>query len=452
MIDEPAKLPEPSRQVTQPVWIGNKPLKAEFKGLFASLTKVAVGGVSHDWGKVAEGVAGALSSIGLEDKPEELAWVLLRRAMANAVVELVKDGQDLLPDVPPDGAKDAGGDLDEELARDEIELDKRWFERPGDLSIVVRVQDRLNRWLKTQGLNDASAAAVTARLPTYFAYALSNEWRRTKDYLPIKAVLDTPSTGSEEREQQWSVYADWLKREADRRMFAEPFGLRQVFVPLRAYFERRPKEASGGAGGNGAAPSDGPGGNGINGDKIELIVADLRDALDAWLLTADPNDSVLGGVDVSGANLAGADLTGANLAGVNLTGANLAGADLTGANLDDVDLTGANLDGANLTGANLAGVNLAGANLTGANMNRARLCGTNLNGASLGEADAPLSNRTVDRYRELVRIKHIRGLTEVEATEMSALDAELEKADGPFYDPIIASLRQQVHNMNRGGN
>jgi hypothetical protein len=76
---------------------------------------------------------------------------------------------------------------------DEIFIDRRFLDRPADLPLLKDVQAILQKWLEGLGMNNPSAKAIADRLPSYFVYALNQEWRKNvRNYRPIIEALDTP--------------------------------------------------------------------------------------------------------------------------------------------------------------------------------------------------------------------------------------------------------------------
>jgi hypothetical protein len=133
------------------------------------------------------------------------------------------------------------------------------------------------------GLEEAKALGVSSRLPSYFTFALQEEWRKGRaTYEPIQKFLDTPFIKAQERELLCSLYAAWLSRLADRRMFDETFSLRQVFVPLRAAFEKK-------ANGNRDCDSRPAIGDSKKPKKQAVF---LQECLDAWLERWDGQDGI----------------------------------------------------------------------------------------------------------------------------------------------------------------
>src|SRR4051794_29178555 len=78
--------------VTKPISIWNKPLKTDFKALFKTLSKAALHAATGKWPDLAGDLTDAASAANLgPDQPAELAWLLIRRALAGALLELLKD-------------------------------------------------------------------------------------------------------------------------------------------------------------------------------------------------------------------------------------------------------------------------------------------------------------------------------------------------------------------------
>ena len=131
--------------------------------------------------------------------------------------------------------------------RRDTHIDGRFLDRPGDLPLIKKTAQLLRSWLQTLQISEASASAIVDRLPTYFAYALNQEWRRNaKRYKPLLDALKTPFTKAGDREWAWTQYAALLHRRINEGVFDEAFSLRQIYIPLNAYFveERSERNAT----------------------------------------------------------------------------------------------------------------------------------------------------------------------------------------------------------------
>jgi predicted NACHT family NTPase len=131
-------------------------------------------------------------------------------------------------------------------------------------------------------LTPVDAKNISVRLPSYFVLALNEEWREhSDDYKSLLAdeTPFSPEVRQQLRQQQgWQKYQAYLQKKVDEPMFLESFGLRQVYVPLRAYFERK-TEAEQEI-------------EGHEKTKVERVVVDLETELRRWIEQADPTDGI----------------------------------------------------------------------------------------------------------------------------------------------------------------
>jgi hypothetical protein len=261
------------------VW--NKAIKVDFKDFFKSLSKATGAGTL---GNPVLAVASALAAVKLEGDVPGLAWLLIRRALTKATFDLVVEvGDSLKTDLGEvDGSVDQ---LDLSLEESELKIDSSFFNHPTEIEAVQRFKAPLRQWLELHGLHPAPAQAVAERLPTYFVYALNREWReRSTDYEPIRKALDTPFAKAGARVEAWQLYFAELEKSLDEKVFDENFGLRQVYVPLRAYFEQQ-EDKKGREGEEQKRV-------GVGGRPPRRVVVDLKAELDSWLDAAQKDDNV----------------------------------------------------------------------------------------------------------------------------------------------------------------
>lgn len=79
-----------SLPVKQSVSLWNKPLAAEWRGLFKSLSSALGHGGTGQWTRLITDAAGVVTSMGLDTSAEERAWLLVRRALVRVVFELIR--------------------------------------------------------------------------------------------------------------------------------------------------------------------------------------------------------------------------------------------------------------------------------------------------------------------------------------------------------------------------
>jgi len=232
----------PRLKVERPKSVFERPFQVDYRGLFKSLSK----GVIHAaGGKLEEAGIDAtetLSALGLKtEDPGEIAFLLINRSLDEALLELVNESSCLqLMDemIDPDVMVEQ---LDFTSAVTEVFIDRKFLDRPAELPFLKDVQSLLQKWLEGLCVSDPkagpSAKAIADRLPSYFVYALIREWRKNaKIYLPIIEALNTPLARAGDREWAWSAYSALLHHRVDEGIFDEPFSLRQMYVPLNAFY------------------------------------------------------------------------------------------------------------------------------------------------------------------------------------------------------------------------
>ena len=113
--------------------------------------------------------------------------------------------------------------------------------------------------------------------------AVIAEWRqRASDYqLICDALQSSPFRDLESQELAWKHYTAVLARQVDEPVFGAAFGLRQIYVPLRAWCAERREEKS-------EKPDEIPFGR----EKIVRVVIPLEDALRQWLHEEKRTDAI----------------------------------------------------------------------------------------------------------------------------------------------------------------
>ena len=272
----------PKLKVKKPVSTLFKPVKADFKDLFKALAK----GVGHTatgkWIELGSDAVETLSALGVATEPGELAFLLIRRSLTTAVFELVGDSASQLSDTVAADADELVDSLDLSIEAKDMSVDQKFLDRPGDLPIVDSFKSLLADWLKGLGIEESTADAIASRLPTYFIYALNQEWRRnSKSYAPLLEALDTPFTKAGDREWAWVQYAAELEKRIQEPVFDEPFSLSQIFVPLSAYYSKeRPRTEL-----EAEAFRD-------QTQRRRHVVIDLQEELERWVDSADSQDAI----------------------------------------------------------------------------------------------------------------------------------------------------------------
>lgn len=250
---------ESGLSVTKPTSILKKSIDLNWRDLFKATGKAGVDAIFGKWDSLAGDAVEVLGALGLKAETGAVGWLLIYRSLLRAMEKLVKETELVAKQL---NLKELQAQINQALENSSLEIDDKFFRHPGQASILELIQPAFRDWLKKSGLTEAEAGAVSQRLPSYFVYALHEEWgSHPKDYAVIQENLDTPFTQAQERERSWLRYGAWLQEQVQMPMFAEAFSLQQVFVPLRAYYN--------------------------DGNVVEL-----ETELDSWLTAADKNDGI----------------------------------------------------------------------------------------------------------------------------------------------------------------
>jgi len=264
-----------------PISVWNKSLSLDAKEFSKALAKAAGHGLLGKFDDLADDGVDALEALGLKNGgPEELVFLLVRRALQTALADLLRDSQSHLPVDGTAQQADAFAQLVEAQIAQGFSIDRGFFEHPRSLSLLQPIQTALAGWLATQEIEPALAETLAARLPGYFPFALHQEWRKNSArYALIKEALDTPFAKAAETEQAWRSYNAYLQQQVEKGAFGEAFALKQIFIPLNGYYEENTEDKGAGR----ELPRQ---------EKRRRVVFSLDEEIDRWLAQSDRHDAV----------------------------------------------------------------------------------------------------------------------------------------------------------------
>ena len=266
--------------IKKPVPAFKKSIAVNFKDFSQALGKAGVDIAFGKWDSLAADGVDALGALGLAAGAEEIAWLFVYRSLLQAMKNLVDEKTELESD--KFNFKLLQTKINEALANSSLSINKKFFEHPEKDKILGLIQPPFTQWLKDSGLSEVEAKAISQRLPIYFAVALHEEWgSRPKDYAVLQEKLDTPFTQANERVQAWLRYSTWLQKQVEEPMFLEAFSLKQVFVPLRAYYNRKVDKQK-----------DEHLEDRIGNRQSERAVVELEVELEDWLTKAKRDDAI----------------------------------------------------------------------------------------------------------------------------------------------------------------
>jgi uncharacterized protein YjbI with pentapeptide repeats len=272
---------ESGLSIKKPVSVLQQSINVNGRDFFKALSKAGIDITFGKWDSLAGDGVDALGALGLGAGTGETAWWLVYRSLFRAMEKLVKEKTEL--ESEKFNVKDLRIQVNEILANSSLLINTDFFKHPKRAEIIETIKYPFSDWLVNSGLSKADSDAISQRLPTYFAEALHDEWISSRQgYAILKESLDTPFTQANEREQAWSRYSAWLQKQVEEPMFLEAFSLKQVFVPLRAYYKRKLETSKY----KDLEETD------LSSKNCEMIVIDLETELESWLKKADKNDAI----------------------------------------------------------------------------------------------------------------------------------------------------------------
>ena len=269
--------------VYKPQNIWKRQVKVNLRSLFSTLGKAALNGAFLQWDDLAENGVEVLDDLGLSRTPGELAGLLISQSLMKAMKGLLKSNADLLPqEVEKLPLKELYRQITDFLEEPELILDQDFFEHPERLPIVAPIQAAFLRWLTTNNLisNSQEAKSLSNRLPAYFVLALQEQWKDKRDeYSLLLDEIDTPFNNAWKRERGWLHYRAWLQKQIDEPIFWETFSLKQIYVPLRGFYEEKEIKAT-------------PDTDYHREPSFKRIVIKLQEQLETWLEAAKSDDAI----------------------------------------------------------------------------------------------------------------------------------------------------------------
>ena len=245
-----------------------QPVKVEnYLNLFSSLTKTVLNGFKGNFDEALLSSMEVIGDLGIENTEDQLSWKLINRSAIQAITDLVKENQSSF------NIDDEGTFIKKikELKYDkELKVDSAFFKAPKENAFVKDIQNILFDWFQLAGIDEYKSKAMTARFPSFFVYALNDEWaKNSKAYERLLAPMETPFSEQAIMEDDWEKYKAYLDKQTQESIFGEAFGLSQIYIPLCAYYKEKNKD-----------------------DKEEKKVVNLHDIIPEWLNKDDKNDSV----------------------------------------------------------------------------------------------------------------------------------------------------------------
>lgn len=264
----------PRVKLKKPTAIISRPFSFDAKSFAVALAKGAGHALLGKFDDLGDDGIDAMAAIGLSEAgPETLAYKLLQNSLVHALKALLADTKELIGEVK---AFESFEKVLEQHIGD-FEIAEDFFVSPYKLSIVESIECAIVEWLVRQGHSESVARTISLRFSGYLPYSLHKEWQsNAAEYEAIKDSLSSPFAKAVEYIDSWGSYSAQLQMRLEEPVFGEPFGLRQIYIPLNAYYETK----------SGKSES-------IDDSKSkQRVVVRLREELDSWLSSSKKDDAI----------------------------------------------------------------------------------------------------------------------------------------------------------------
>jgi len=225
----------------EPVPFWNRPITIDFPRLFKGVSQLAFSWYWPDAGTISDGIENInlISNLRIKpERPEGLATVLLQIALVNAYAELIRslEGKDVIPK----DRQDMSGIM-KNIPDMGVTLNTDFFKKPQNMECIPFFKEHLKNLLLSMGASETVSQTTVGRFDSCFIYHLYREEREKSGYYAplfdkIRDDATSPFYDSLQQQRTWWNYVAFQKYEIDKPLFEETFSLRQIYIPLNAYW------------------------------------------------------------------------------------------------------------------------------------------------------------------------------------------------------------------------
>lgn len=271
---------------SKPITEWNKSLRLDVFSIFKSLSNIAAQGAIQNWSGVANSIIDLASAVSLAKTIEEVAWLLIVRSSAHAMYNLIDQNKEKIRRGPLGNIaqKQMNTPLDRikkiltQVDKIKMDVDKNLFKRPKDMRWIQIMSGLFSELLEGVGYSKNEIPEIAEDLPREFIKTLEAEWLNHSDEYKRIAGWGDLIIKAADQERAWPLYLNRLKDHIDKPLFHEAITLRQIYIPLRAFYIDSSR-------------------NEIEWFKKESkpskwVVTDLERELNNWLRNENPEDAI----------------------------------------------------------------------------------------------------------------------------------------------------------------
>lgn len=266
--------------IKKPISELNNIIEINYKNVFIGLGKIAYASGTGSVSSIVNQSLDLLKEFGLnkELNPEQSAWLLISQALIQALNTTVKEYKDFFSTHTDSIIEELAESIHSHLEDQIVTIDLDFFENPEDLSLLDQFKLTLiEHWLKKLGFNEITAEAFFSWFKNEFVKNLHHIWAQTPGkYVALNKRINTPFASNELNQKCWFQYNNSLCYLAHERIFDEEFTLKQIYVELNAYYEKREPRTE---------------------DEKKTykkrVVVNLNEYINSWLESFDPDMSLM---------------------------------------------------------------------------------------------------------------------------------------------------------------
>jgi uncharacterized protein YjbI with pentapeptide repeats len=168
---------------------------------------------------------------------ENLFTQLVEQALLRGMSQLTQDSLDIL-NISVDSLIAAMQPAQIDLPTSSIDMRKAFVHDPTELKGYTQFRAKLAEWFQNSlGLSKVVAKTTASRLDGFFVRGLYEEWASQESlYAPLEPVFNNPFAKIDDTNRAWARYSTVLQATLDKTVLDEPFSVRQIYIPLRAYW------------------------------------------------------------------------------------------------------------------------------------------------------------------------------------------------------------------------
>lgn len=216
----------------------NKKINIKPLSLLKGITQAIIGSKTGDISGGCSGISDTIESISLKETTGQVGWKLVSRALVDALCTLIAESPDKYQFLKEEiETEELDRQLDEYITRETHSINTGFFSHPAQLPFIDNAKPILREFLQLFHFADYETDNLLNRLNSYFVFSLVREWRANSQYYKeLTEKLNTPFDGAASQESEWLAYSQRLMKQVDEPVFNETFGLKDIYIPLRACY------------------------------------------------------------------------------------------------------------------------------------------------------------------------------------------------------------------------